>query len=218
MNASKTDLLHDLESLVACYTQIETDHLQNQINALHRWRKACFLENYHDYFQQARYQAALHFILSDVYPDLTHQPRDLKIAKAFTSMQRILPDKILQTIARAVHYKQAILLFDVALVSEGDEQIDTTTIQQKIQAMPAAQQEHQRLVNLFCELTQTIHVLVKNPFIRATLKASRLPAKAANLMELQDFLERCFAVFKTLRDPSDFLKDYQQRELKILSY
>lgn len=212
----KQELLTSLAEIEALYQNIDRQGLQSSITILHQQRERTFRVRYEDYWLQSRYQPALSFILSDVYSALNHEPRDTKVAKAFNSMSRVLPDAMLETITRAVSYNRRMLAFDQHLA----ETIELESCDDYYAYLASDQQlydQHKVLVDEFIQLARNIHHFVKKPFMQMTLKASRIPAKAANLLELQDFLERCFNAFKSMRDPSAFLNDYAHRELVIES-
>lgn len=208
----KQQLFDSLEETQALYKFFADNDMQVAISRLHDSRGEMFKQNYQDYFDLARYQPALHFILSDVYSSLLHERRDAKITKAFSSMSRVLPESILETITKAVCFNFNMLNFDKQLVVNMDLNTDDCCYKSLINN-DELKRLHVELTDDFIELTETIHYFVKKPFMRMTLKASRMPARAANLTELQEFLENCFSVFKTMRNPQTFLQDYRRREL-----
>lgn len=210
----KQELLASLAEIATLYEDIQKQGLQANITILHQQRERTFRARYNDYWQRSRYQPALSFILSDVYSALNHEPRDTKVAKAFNSMSRVLPDAMLETITRAVSYNRRMLAFDRHL-AEAIEFESCDDYYDYLEKDPQLYEQHKVLVDEFIQLARNIHHFVKKPFMQMTLKASRIPAKAANLLELQDFLERCFNAFKSMRDPSAFLNDYAERELAV---
>ncbi len=54
------------------------------------------------------------------------------------------------------------------------------------------------------------------PFIHTTLRLARGPAQRLGWFEMQDFLERGYLAWKSIREPATFLTNIQQREMAIL--
>ncbi len=206
----RQELLECLSETQALYKQIEEQGLSAKVRHIHALRKDAFLAKYDDYFNLERYQLALNFVLSDVYSSLDNEKRDLKISTAFSSMSKVLPDSILETIAKAVSYNCNMLKLDAMLAAK--ESLTGVSAYEELLKDTDAKQASNDLVDDFVALANNIHVFTAKPFMQLTLKASRIPARAANLEELQDFLERCFTAFKKMRQPKAFLQDYKQRE------
>ena len=61
----------------------------------------------------------------------------------------------------------------------------------------------------------TLDAAVRKHGVFKLLRASRLPARAAGLSELQGFLERGFAAFEALGGAGDFLETIGRREREV---
>lgn len=212
----KQQLFENLEETQSLYKAIADNDERSSIMHLHNIRQQAFRKNYQDYFQQARYQPALEFILTDVYSSLLHEKRDAKITKAFNNMSRVLPETILETIAKAVCFNCDMLRLDSQLIRQAHW--STELSYKELLTNSELNNVYIDLVHDFISLAEMIDYFVKKPLMQMTLKASRIPARAANLGELQEFLESCFKVFKTMRSPHAFLKDYKDRELSLITH
>jgi len=76
--------------------------------------------------------------------------------------------------------------------------------------------ERRRQIDLLIAVGTDLDRVVKRPWIGVALAAARLPAHAAGVGVLQDFLERGLAAFQRMQGAQEFLATIRRRETLLL--
>jgi hypothetical protein len=75
----------------------------------------------------------------------------------------------------------------------------------------------ERQIKLIGDIGTALDHYVQKPLVRTALAMMRQPARLAGMAALQDFLERGFASFRTMRGAKEFLATIQERETQIMT-
>jgi hypothetical protein len=75
--------------------------------------------------------------------------------------------------------------------------------------------ERRRQIELVVQIGRDLSRLVRYEWLALALRAARIPAHLAGFGALQDFLERGFAAFRTLKEPQRMLATIEDRERRL---
>lgn len=211
------DLHHQLERMRAFYAARPTPRPEREL-ALAHWQAARLRQSYADLRGQARYAEALDFFLSDLYGAQDFSRRDADIERIYPVMVKVLPETVLDTVARAMEVNILSQELDRALAAKlsGARPIDEASYARAYRDC-ANGEDRRRQIVLIERVGRDLDRIVKKPIIYATLKLLRAPAKLAGLDEMQRFLERGFASFRAMRGAEEFLATLVARETQIMN-
>jgi hypothetical protein len=204
----------------------EVSRLRNeaQADASHRaarlvlrhWQSERLLLSYPDLLASPRFGQAARFFLEDLYGPKNFSKRDAEVARIVPALSRMLPGAALEVIARALELDLLSETLDARMTRAlGDGAIDATLYAAAYRTS-SSRAERERQIQLIGEVGRGLHGLVRLPLIGTTLALMRGPAQAAGLAELQDFLQRGYAAFKKMGEPTEFLQTIEKRETLLL--
>jgi hypothetical protein len=155
------------------------------------------------------------FFLSDIYPPEAQAWRDSQALDGAPKLCAMLPEPAALALAHAIELDLLTERIDSmcckALSHMDWDPADDTELIDRILLLPGASARHEQAQSM--RMTATcLARLSATPLISTTLKAMRLPAHLSGLSDLQDFLERGLAAFKTLPDPIGFCDALALRE------
>ena len=177
-----------------------------------RYQQARFARDYADLLANPRYAGASRFFLDDLYGPADFSRRDAQFARIVPALVRLFPGEVVATVQTltALH----------AL----SEQLDTT-MARHIAPSPLTSRAYgiawrhtgqpakrQRQIDLMLDVGRALDVYTHRPLLRHSLRAMRLPARAAGLAALQTFLESGFETFRAMHGAQEFLTQIAQRE------
>ncbi|KFN45275.1 FFLEELY motif protein [Arenimonas composti] len=184
---------------------------------LRAWQTRRLTEGFADFLDHPRMRPAAEFFLTDLYGERDFSARDRDVARIMPLMSRLLPEALLVAAADAIELAVLSHAFDlkmaaalarrpkprapITLADYGDAYRETGC--PRLRA-------HQ--IDLILGVGRILDAAVKKHGVFRLLRASRLPARAAGLGELQGFLERGFAAFAELGDADAFLEAIGERE------
>jgi hypothetical protein len=175
------------------------------------------LEQTHaDYLANKSTNSALIFFLKEIYAGKDLEKRDEDLARFVDKMKKVFSTDTLDIITKAVTLDAITEELDTQMaivLKPGFSQDDY--INAYFEVTSKAQREEQ--INLVESLGMTLSAKVKNPLLYGTLKLMRVPAAAANLSHLQDFLEGGFQAFKDTKDAKKFIQVLASREREIIA-
>lgn len=158
---------------------------------------------------------AAQFFLEDLYgpQDLTRRDADLE--RIVSAMERLLPLTALQTVAEAIALDALSEELDAAMAQRLGSRFSEDDYIAAYRGIGTAAKRARQVGQVESVGLSLCH-LVCIPLIGGTLKMMRGPAKLAKLGELQNFLERGFNAFKSMKDPSAFVEKIVWRERRIM--
>jgi hypothetical protein len=182
-----------------------------QLAALRAWQSRRLRESFTDVLADPRMRPAGEFFLSDLYSERDFSRRDQDIARILPLMVHLLPVSLLQAARDALELHVLSHALDMAmaaaLASMPGGRSAALTVSRYSQAYRQVGQARLRAhqIGLIVRVGQSLDAAVQRHGVYRILRASRLPAKAAGLGELQGFLERGFHAFDALGGAEAFL-------------
>lgn len=191
------------------------------LKPLQAWQSWRLERSFGGFLKDPACRPAALFFLTDMYGERDFSQRDADIARVIPRMQRLLPLPLLDTIVDGIALGALSHAFDLRMAEVLGRTMPrpgTLDVAQYVRAYRTV--GHPRLrahqIALIDNVGQGLAAALKMPGVGSLLKVSRLPARAAGLMELQSFLERGYGAFARLEDPRRFLGDIRQRETVVM--
>jgi hypothetical protein len=182
------------------------------------WQASRMAATYADLAAQPRYADAIAFFRSDLYGEGDFAQRDADLARVVPIMTRLLPARLITTIAQATELNALSQELDLALITRLPDG-DTFTVAEYCAAyrQPSERAAREHQIGLIGEVGAGLDTYVRRPFIESSLSMMRRPARLAGLGVLQDFLERGVKAFTKMRGADQFLATIDRRERAILA-
>jgi len=187
---------------------------------LRRWQAARLKASFRHFLHDAQRAPAAEFFLSDVYGDRDFTRRDADIARVVPMMRRLLPKKLLATVADAIELGVATQELDLRMAEALEElaprrrKLDDALYGEAYRLV-GQERQRQRQIALIGRVGRGFGKALQMPGVAALLAFSRGPAKLAGLGELQGFLERGYAAFESLDDAAAFVDEIERDEREV---
>ncbi len=213
--------LHDQLARMRAFYAGRPDPRPALERSLAHWQVERLRCSYADLLAQARYAQAVDFFLSDLYGAEDFSKRDANVERIYPVMIKTLPATVIDTVARAMEVNVLSQELDRELAGRLPAECARTghiEVQQYAQAYRACANRpvRERQIALIERVGRDLDAIVRKPLIYATLKLLRSPAKLAGLGEMQLFLERGFASFRSMGGADEFLATIIGRETRFL--
>jgi hypothetical protein len=182
------------------------------------WQGRRLRMTYDDLAAQPRYADAILFFQTDLYGNGEFAQRDTDLTRIVPVMVRMLPERVIATVASAVELHALSQSLDRSLLARlprADGQFSVADYC-KAYCKMGKRTERERQIRLIGEIGKGIAEFVRKPLIRTALRMMRRPARMAGLSTLHDFLERGFDAFRKMGDASEFLATIDTRELELM--
>ena len=213
-------LERQLERVARLHAERRADpNLARALARLSDWQASRLGVTYADLAAQPRYADAIAFFKTDLYGAVDFTRRDADLARAAPVMARMLPDRVLETVAKAMELNALSQDLDRTLLAHLPRAGGTFTVTEYCRAYRAMDNRPARelQIQLIGEFGAAIDVYVKKPLLRTALMMMRHPARAAGLAVLQEFLERGFTAFRKMRGAAEFLATIDRRERALMN-
>ena len=185
------------------------------------WQLNYMLPFYEDLRASDNYAAAVDFVVSDL-TGISISERDRDIARVAPIMSRMLPEKVLQSMASAMELNARVLEINLSIcralfenmsvdddISESDYRLACRTA--------SSLDECLELVHLIEDIGRSLDHVIRIPMIGVTLKTMRIPARLTGFAALQTFLEKGYVTFVALEDVDQFLDDITLRMTEVFT-
>lgn len=192
-------------------------HTPPRLAEVKAWQAGRLAGTYADLAANSRYGKATAFFLNDLYGAKDFSGRDQAMLRIYPVMVRTLPLGAVETAALAIEVDALSEELDRRVAGCIDAGPVTEASYGRAYREAGTRAERQRQVELIDEVGRRLDVLVVKPFIYATLKLMRRPAKLAGLEDLQVFLEHGFEAFRHMGGAEEFLATIAARENRILN-
>jgi hypothetical protein len=186
---------------------------------LRRWQAARLRLSFAHFLADPSRRPAAEFFLDDVYGDRDFTRRDADIARVMPMMQRLLPEKLLATVADAIELGALTQALDLRMaeslqaLAPRRRKLDESLYAEAYRDVGLPRlRAHQ--IDLIRRVGGGFGRALKLPGVAALLAFSRGPARFAGLSELQGFLERGVAAFEELGDAEAFVGEIERAERK----
>jgi hypothetical protein len=189
--------------------------LARRVGDLKRYQQARFALTYADLLAAPRYAGAARFFLDDLYGPGDFSQRDAQFVRIVPGLVRLFPAEVVVTVEALT----ALHALSEQLDTEMARQVDmapltgvTYVAAWRQTGQPA---NRQRQIDLMLDVGRALDVYTHRPLMRHSLRAMRVPARAAGLSALQAFLENGFDTFRAMRGAQEFLNQIAQRERAV---
>ncbi|MFY2764920.1 FFLEELY motif protein [Arenimonas sp. MALMAid1274] len=187
---------------------------------LRAWQTRRLADGFQDFLASPRMRPAAEFFLTDLYGERDFSARDRDVARIMPLMSRLLPESLLVAATDAIELAVLSHAFDLRMaqaLADRPEPLAPITVADygKAYRTVGCPRLRRHQIELVLGVGWTLDAAVKKHGVYKLLRASRFPAKAAGLSELQGFLERGFAAFEALDGAGDFLEAIGSREREV---
>ncbi len=185
------------------------------------WQTDYMLPNYEDLRASEHYSSAVGFVVSDL-TGIGVSQRDHDIARVVPMMSRMLPEKVLGTLAAAMRLNARVLGINLSICRALYAERTVDAVISEADYCIACRQassldEYLELVRLIEEVGRNLDRVIRIPMIGVTLKTMRAPARLAGFGALQIFLEKGYTAFVALDDVDQFLKHITLRMTEVFT-
>ena len=175
---------------------------------------------YADLAAQPRYSDAIAFFLSDLYGGADFAQRDADLARVLPILTRMLPARVIETVAEATELNVLSHELDRGLLARLPSADGVFTVAQYCAAYrwPGDRAARSRQIGLIGEVgagLDSVRGEAVHPLGARDDAASR--AGLAGLAVLHDFLERGFLAFRKMKGATEFLATIDRRERALLA-
>jgi hypothetical protein len=209
-----------LERMAVLHAERRADPARRDaLERLGVWHATRMRHTYADLAGQPRYADAIAFFLSDLYGGADFAQRDADLARVLPILTRMLPARVIETVAEATELNVLSHELDRGLLARLPTADGVVTVAQYCTAYrsPGDRAVRSRQIGLIGEVGAGLDSYVEKPFIRSALAMMRRPAGIAGLSVLHDFLERGFLAFRKMRGATEFLATIDRRERALLA-
>lgn len=184
---------------------------------LRAWQTRRLADGFKDFLANPRMRPAAEFFLTDLYGDKDFSARDRDVARIMPIMSRLLPESLIVAATDAIELAVLSHAFDLRMaraLARRPEPMAPISVQDYGQAYREVGNPRLRRhqIELVLGVGWTLDASVRKHGVFKLLRASRFPARAAGLSELQGFLERGFGAFEALGGAGEFLESIGHRE------
>jgi hypothetical protein len=192
--------------------------LAGSLERLGRWQSRRMRMTYADLAQSPAHAEAIAFFQSDLYSGADFSQRDTDLARVVPLMVKVLPERVVATVATAMALNALSQELDRLLLARLPRADGHFTVPDYAKAFRRAGNFplRRRQVRMIIEVGAALDEYVRKRMIRGALAMMRQPARMAGLGTLQDFLERGFGAFHRMRGAAEFLATIESRETAIL--
>lgn len=187
-------------ALAACVAQVK------------RYQQARFARTYADLLANPRYAGAAHFFLDDLYGPGDFSQRDSQFVRIVPALVRLFPGEVVVTVEALTALHALSEQFDSEMARHIDNQPVTAANYVTAWRRTGQPASRQRQIDLMLDVGRALDVYTHRPLLRHSLRAMRVPARAAGLSALQTFLECGFDTFRAMHGANDFLAQIAYRE------
>ncbi len=218
MSASDTmRTSNELDELLARKRRLDaaaeqTADLTARLRELRAWQTVRLENSYRDFRAEPRYAPAVEFFLSDLYGPQEFRARDRDLARAWRYLKRALPADAMAVLGQAVELDVLTCELDHALVRALTAGALTDATYAAAYRAADDRAGRTRQIDLIVGIGEDLSRVVRRVWLGPLLQAAHVPAHAAGFGDLQDFLERGYAAFRTMKDPARLMGAIAERE------
>ena len=187
--------------------------------ALRVWQAGRLAHTHAGLLENPRYAGTASFFLNEIYGPKNLSRHEDEVRRILPVMKKVLPAPGLETVADAIELNALSESLDADMVAALKKKVFSLTEADYVKAYRAVgrRPERERQIELIAHLGKSLDKLTRKPFIGTALSMMRKPAVLAGLADLQNFLERGYGAFRTMKGSEEFLGTITSRELALLS-
>lgn len=219
VHSAQASLLRELEHVATLHARRRANPiLAGALERVADWQAKRLSLTYADLAQQPRYESAVRFFQSDLYGGADFAQRDADLARVVPVMVRMLPERVIATIADAMALNCLSQELDRELLARLPRADGQFTVGEYCRAFRKMgdRGSRERQIRLTVEIGTAIDGYVKKPLIYGAMRMMRQPARLAGLGVLHNFLERGFNAFRRMGGADRFLATIAEREAALL--
>lgn len=217
--AAPPSLLRELARVARLHAEREADPgLAAALDRIARWQSLRLAATYADLSAQSRYAEAIAFFQMDLY-GADFAQRDADLARVVPVMTRMLPERVIASVAQAMELNALSHELDRTLLTRLPGGSGTFSVADYCTAYRAMGDRAARLrqIALIGEIGAALDVFVRKPLIHTALVMMRQPARIAGVAVLHEFLERGYSAFRKMRGATEFLATIDRRERELMN-
>jgi hypothetical protein len=182
------------------------------------WQALRLRNTYQDLAADPRYADAITFFQTDLYGGADFAQRDADLARVVPVMARMLPERVIATVARATELNALSQELDRQLLAQLPSDDGVFSVAEYCSAFRALgrRADRERQIGLIGEIGAALDGFVHKPLIHTALVMMRQPARLAGLAVLHDLLERGYDAFRKMRGADYFLTTVVARETALV--
>lgn len=189
--------------------------LARRVSHVKGYQQARFALTYADLLAAPRYAGAARFFLDDLYGPGDFSQRDAQFARIVPGLVRLFPAEVVTTVEALTALHALSEQLDSEMARHVDDQALTAETYVAAWRRTGQPGNRQRQVDLMLKVGHALDVYTHRPLMRHSLRAMRMPARAAGLSALQSFLESGFDTFRELHGADEFLSQIEKRERSL---
>jgi hypothetical protein len=192
--------------------------LAGSLERVANWQARRLRMTYADLAADPRYGAAIAFFQNDLYGPGDYSRRDADLARVVPMMVKVLPERVIATVALAMELNALSQELDRVLLARLPRADGHFNVIEYCKAYRRAGNfpMRRRQIKLIVDIGTALDQHVTKALTRTALTMMRQPARLAGLTGLQDFLERGFAAFRSMGGAEEFLRTIDSRETQIM--
>jgi hypothetical protein len=190
--------------------------LSTRVGLLKRYQQRRFELTYADLLQSSRHGKASSFFLAELYGPMDFRDRDAQFSRIVPKLVRAFPADVVATVGQLAQLHALSEQLDTQMAR--CLRVDSVNRAAYVQAWQSVGQEQQRQLQLQLVLSigKALNRFTEHAWLLTALRMMRGPAKAANLSELQRFLEAGVESFRTMGGADEFLYIVASREQELI--
>ncbi len=187
-------------------------------DALRIWQAARLARTHADLLESPRYASTAVFFLSEIYGPKDLSRHEEEVRRILPIMKQVLPVPGLETVSDAIELNALSESLDGDMVATLKKKVFTLSEEDYVKAYRAVgrRPDRERQIELIAHLGKSLERLTRKPLIGTALSMMRKPAVLAGLSDLQDFLERGYQAFRSMKGGEEFLGTITSREQALL--
>lgn len=213
MSSDVLTILGHLQTVAAERAARDADaSLRARVHAIKAYQQRRFAHTYSDLLGSSRYGSAASFFLEELYGPRDYRERDAQFARVVPAMVKLFPQEIVDTVRTLAQLHALSEVLDtLAAQALPSDVVDAASYIRAWQAVGRPDDREQQIA-LTLAVGTALDRLTRNPLLRHSLHMMRVPARAAGLSDLQQFLEAGFDTFKAMKGAAGFLDTVATRE------
>jgi hypothetical protein len=214
--SAKERLADALTRVIALRRNLESDPaLAQRWRAVKAWQSQRLRDTYPDLLASPRYGPACRFFLDELYAAKDFSQRDQEALRVVPKLARMLPERAVETMARAVELDELSETLDARVARLIRLPIDEAAYVQAYRAA-GTREERARQIDMIDSIGRSLERLARLPLLSGMLHMMRAPAEAAGLGHLHHFLAAGFDSFKAMGEAGAFLATIRERETALM--
>lgn len=213
--------LHSADEILGQLQRVETarrlvaldSRLAAAVQQVKATQVARFRQAYSDVLADPLQGPGAEFFLSDLYGTADYSARDAQFARVVPALVRLFPQDVVATVADLAELHALSEELDLAM---GEAWLSLRAGGQSTYRLAwrlvGRRAERDQQVRLVVSIGESLVAFTRNRMLRQMLRMMRGPAHLAGLGALQEFLERGFDTFASMRNPEHFLNLIAVRE------